>query len=323
MIGSATTVLGSASLYQAVHSKGSPFAVRVNHGPTRPDLVRVAGTGVSLMTAGVVGTFSLAMRDEWNNPITVLKQDQEIITVYASFPEFPVTLEGASVLNGSNATTLYVPYQSTVPRDVLANHTLTLGGQSRIISSSSSSSPPHLINGSPATQHIKLSISEPLKLTSSSIVGQAYTVRLLPVIKSKWGSTSMKEGNGVVEASIRVTRASVMSLYAQSAKAGGLSASYHNNSDLQGVPSLSRLDGNIDFSGSSPDQWPGLCRGLFRLRGFLPVTTSDQACAICILVLATGASVMNASATGSRYSVKWKGFIVPQYLQVLCVHRVL
>jgi hypothetical protein len=81
----------------------------------------------------------------------------------------------------------------------------------------------------------------------------------------------MEEGSGVVEASIRVTRASVMSLYAQSAKAGGLSASYYNNSDLKGVPSLSRLDGNIDFSGSSPDQWPGLCRDLFRLRGFPPV----------------------------------------------------
>jgi hypothetical protein len=48
------------------------------------------------------------------------------LVIYATFPPLPVVLSGR-VLNGSTATSLRLPYTGPTPRNILANHSVSIG----------------------------------------------------------------------------------------------------------------------------------------------------------------------------------------------------
>ena len=269
-------LLGSSVLYYAVHARGSPFRVTAHHKPIKK--YQISGDAVSLMTAGIQGSFSLRVRDDYSNPIVNLP---EVFMVSAAYPKYPSILSGA-LLNGSNGSTLFLPYDSPTPFNVLANHSVFVGGQNRVIRSSESSVYPHAIARGQNQRHMLIRLASPLPFLPRA--GDPFDIRLLQDLPTRYGPVTQTKTH--FKASLTVTRASAMTLFAQAARVGGLSASYYSNFDMHGPPSLSRTDTAIDFSGASSDEdeWPG-------------------------------ANGMNTSSPKRSFSVKWRGFVLPHYLQ--------
>ena len=270
---SGEAVVGSSALYQAIHAQGSPFRVPVHHRPIKS--FEMSGDAVSLMTAGIEGSFSLFIRDDFNNRIVTMP---DIFTVQNAYPAYPSILSGA-LLNGSNSSTLFVPYES-MPVNALANHSIFIGGKSRAIRSSASSTYPHAIAGAAPQRHIRIHLAAALPFVPSP--GDPFEVRLLDGLPTQYASVIRSASH--FQGTITVTRASAMTLFSQAARAGGLSASYYSNSDLLGAPAISRADADIDFSGLSDADWPGRV-------------------------------AMNTSSAEREFSVRWQGFILPHYPQ--------
>ena len=281
-------VLGSDVLYQAVHAHGSPFKLRARHGPISGPKseffhVKVSGDAVSLMTAGVVGSFRILMRDEWANSIDSVDQQTEIFTVFASYPTLPTVLSGRC-LNGSNTTTLLLSlaFDAAMPYNLVANHSIAIGTQRRRIASAVSSVSPHMTPAGETVRHIRVSLATPL--SSSPAPDEDYVIRVLGQLPTTWGSITQVPNT--LEASLTVTRASSMFLYAQVARAGGLTASYYADPQhMDGAPMLTRQDSTIDFSAAaSAGGWPGV-------------------------------GAMNTSGPETVVAVKWRGFVAPRFSQ--------
>ena len=285
-------VLGSDVLYQAVHAHGSPFTLTVRHGPISGPkseffYVKVTGDAVSIMTAGVVGSFRILMRDEWGNRIKSVDQtveQTEIFTVFASYTTMPTVLSGRC-LNGSTTTTLLLSHSFAMPMpyNLLANHSITIGRQSRRVAWAVSSVSSHMTPGGETQAHIRAGLATPLESPPSP--NEDFVIRILEQLPATWASITQAP-NSEFRANLSVTRASSMALYAQVARAGGLAASYYASPhQMHATAMLTRQDNTIDFSAAAASAgWPGV-------------------------------GAMNASGGETSVAVKWRGFVAPRYAQ--------
>ncbi len=120
--------------------------------------MRVGGNGLSITTAGIATSFRILLRDECApsysptaarpcmhirlNVCTqgrepAIRYDNRIsrgagkdllsrLVIYATFTPLPVVLSGR-ILNGSTATSLHLPYPDPTPRNILTNHSVSIG----------------------------------------------------------------------------------------------------------------------------------------------------------------------------------------------------
>ena len=187
-------VLGSDVLYQAVHAHGSPFTLTARHGPISGPkseffYVKITGDAVSIMTAGVVGSFRILMRDEWGNRITSVDQQTEIFTVFASYPTMPTVLSGRC-LNGSTTTTLLLSHSFAMPMpyNLVANHSITIGRQTRRVAWAVSSVPSHMTPAGETQAHIRVGLATPLESPPSP--NEDFVMRILEQLPTTWASIS-------------------------------------------------------------------------------------------------------------------------------------
>jgi hypothetical protein len=281
-------VLGSDVLYQAVHAHGSPFTLTAMHGPVSGPKseffhVKVTGDAVSIMTAGVVGSFRILTRDEWGNRIKSVDQQTEMFTVFASYPTMPTVFSGRC-LNGSTTTTLLLSHSFAMPMpyNLVANHSITIGRQSRRVEWAVSSVSSHMTPGGETQAHIRVGLAMPLESPPSA--NEDFVIRILEQLPTTWASISQAPNE--FQANLSVTRASSMALYAQVARAGGLVASYYANPhEMHATAKLTRQDDTIDFSAAAASAgWPGV-------------------------------GAMSASGAETSVAVKWRGFVAPRYAQ--------
>jgi hypothetical protein len=276
------------------HLAGSPVVLNVMAGHVSPSRVQALGSGLTISTAGVPSLFSIIPRDEYSGRVEskALQLQLSLVELGSLSMRSLTDLELRAGAAQSSQDLLQVSYIVTTSGQYLLN----VRGLGFHISGSPFSMfcQPDLRNLQVMSNTVLLLATAGISLTFDVKILDRYgnepssrlILRSLARLNASGTSARDIAGNaGTIAYSgehvvkITPTRSGEYALHLRADISSGLSATYYATDRF--FPEISsRIDRNLDFS------------------------------------LAAGAKPAVSLTTGSPYSVRWSGFVRPQYAQV-------